>query len=126
MQKHFTKEACPVAGPYSQAISIPSGPLLFVSGQIPADASGTLVTGSIGELTAACCKNIEAILKEAGSALDKVVKTNVFLADMSSFAEMNETYAKYFPHAPARSCVAVKQLPKGVQVEIECIALGAK
>jgi 2-iminobutanoate/2-iminopropanoate deaminase len=81
------------------------------------------VTGSIAAQTAACCENIKAILAEAGSELSKVVKCTVFLNDMANFAEMNGTYEKYFEHRPARSCVAVKELPKGVPVEIECIAL---
>ncbi|KNG90294.1 putative translation initiation inhibitor [Aspergillus nomiae NRRL 13137] len=85
---------------------------IFVSGQIPADASGNLVTGNIGELTQACCNNIKAIVEAAGSSVNKIVKVN-----------MNATYEKFFTHKPARSCVAVAQLPKGVPVEIECIAL---
>jgi 2-iminobutanoate/2-iminopropanoate deaminase len=81
------------------------------------------VTGSIAVQTAACCENIQAILAEAGSEISKVVKVNVFLDSMDNFAEMNGTYEKFFAHRPARSCVAVKTLPKGVPVEIECIAL---
>ncbi|OGM43223.1 translation initiation inhibitor [Aspergillus bombycis] len=96
---------------------------IFVSGQIPADASGNLVTGSIGDLTQACCNNIKAIVEAAGSSVNKIVKVNVFLTDMANFAEMNATYEKFFTHKPARSCVAVAQLPKSVLVEIECIAL---
>jgi 2-iminobutanoate/2-iminopropanoate deaminase len=69
-----------------------------------------------------CCENIVAILKEAGVGIERVVKCNVFLTDMANFAEMNGVYEKYFAHKPARSCVAVHQLPKGVPVEIECIA----
>ncbi|EPS30898.1 Protein mmf1 [Penicillium oxalicum] len=115
------KDACPPAGPYSQAIR--ANGQIFVSGQIPADSTGTLVQGNIGELTQACCNNIDAILKAAGSEVSKIVKVNVFLTDMANFAEMNATYEKFFVHKPARSCVAVHQLPKGVPVEIECIAL---
>ena len=81
------------------------------------------MSGSIAVQTAACCENIKAILAEAGSDLSKVVKCTVFLSDMASFAEMNGTYERYFPHRPARSCVAVRELPKNVPVEIECIAL---
>lgn len=81
------------------------------------------MTGSIAVQTAACCENIKAILAEAGSDITKVVKVNVFLDDMANFAEMNGTYEKYFEHRPARSCVAVRTLPKGVPVEIECTAL---
>lgn len=96
---------------------------MYCSGQIPADSQGNLIEGSITEKTAQCFKNVQAILAAAGSSCDKIVKVNVFLADMSSFAEMNSEYAKWVPHKPARSCVAVKQLPLGVEVEIECIAL---
>ncbi|KAJ5876133.1 YjgF/Yer057p/UK114 family [Penicillium soppii] len=115
------KDACPPAGPYSQAIR--ANGQIFVSGQIPADASATLIEGTIGEKTQICCNNIEAILTAAGSSVSKIVKVNVFLTDMANFAEMNATYEKFFVHKPARSCVAVHQLPKGVPVEIECIAL---
>ncbi|USP76219.1 hypothetical protein yc1106_03493 [Curvularia clavata] len=115
-----TANACPPAGPYSQAII--AGPSIFVSGQIPADTKGNLIEGSIADKTKMCCENIKGILTEAGVGLDKVVKVNVFLDDMAHFAEMNSVFEKYFAHKPARSCVAVKQLPKGVPVEIECIA----
>ncbi|KAF2465296.1 YjgF-like protein [Lindgomyces ingoldianus] len=124
IKKVLTANACPPAGPYSQAII--AGPHIFVSGQIPADKDGKLVEGSIGEKTAVCCNNIIAILQEAGSDISRVVKVNVFLDDMGNFGEMNATYEKVFAHKPARSCVAVKQLPKGVPVEIECIALAGK
>ncbi|GLI79866.1 hypothetical protein PoHVEF18_008208 [Penicillium ochrochloron] len=121
MSSITAKDACPPAGPYSQAIR--ANGTIFVSGQIPADSTGTLVTGTIGEQTQACCNNIQAILTAAGSEVSKIVKVNVFLTDMANFAEMNATYEKFFVHKPARSCVAVHQLPKGVPVEIECIAL---
>ncbi|KAF2119617.1 Endoribonuclease L-PSP/chorismate mutase-like protein [Lophiotrema nucula] len=124
MKKVFTAEACPPAGPYTQAII--AGPTIYVSGQIPADKEGKLVEGSIADKTAACCNNIIAILKEAGSDISRVVKVNVFLDDMANFGDMNGVYEKFFTHKPARSCVAVKQLPKGVPVEIECIALAGK
>ncbi|KAA6415603.1 MAG: hypothetical protein FRX48_00319 [Lasallia pustulata] len=117
----FTKDACPPAGPYSQAIRTPTQ--LYCSGQIPADSSGTLITGSITDKTRACITNLQAILSAGGSSIGKVVKVNVFLVDMADFAEMNAEYEKWFGHRPARSCVAVHQLPKGVSVEIECIAL---
>jgi 2-iminobutanoate/2-iminopropanoate deaminase len=97
--------------------------LIFVSGQIPAQPSGELIQGSMGEKTSACIRALKAILEEAGSSLDKVVKVQVFLTDMKDFAEMNEEYGKWFTTKPARSCVAVHQLPKGVNVEIECIAV---
>lgn len=115
-----SKEAMPPAGPYSHAVI--AGPNIFVSGCIPADSTGALVTGSIAEQTAACCANIKAILEAAGVGIERVVKVNVFLTDMKNFAEMNGVYAEWFAHKPARSCVAVKELPKGVPVEIECVA----
>ncbi|KAK3394825.1 Endoribonuclease L-PSP-domain-containing protein [Podospora didyma] len=117
----FTKNAAPPAGPYSQAIKTPNA--IYCSGQIPCDAAGNLVEGTIQEKTAACIANLKAVLEEAGSSIEKVVKVNIFLTDMANFANMNEEYAKWFVHKPARSCVAVKQLPKAVDVEIECIAL---
>ncbi|KAF1954918.1 YjgF-like protein [Byssothecium circinans] len=120
LKKVATANAFPTVGPYSQAIAV--GPQLYVSGQMPGDKNGNLVEGSIAEKTRACCANIDAILKEAGTEVGRVVKVVVFLDDMANFAEMNGEYEKYFTHKPARSCVAVKQLPKGVPVEIECIA----
>ncbi|KAF2707970.1 YjgF-like protein [Pleomassaria siparia CBS 279.74] len=124
INKVFTADACPPAGPYTQAII--AGTQIYVSGQIPADKEGNLIEGSIADKTASCCNNIIAILKEAGSDITRVVKVNVFLDDMANFAEMNGVYEKFFAHKPARSCVAVKQLPKGVPVEIECIAFKGK
>ncbi|RMZ92035.1 hypothetical protein DV736_g708, partial [Chaetothyriales sp. CBS 134916] len=109
------------AAPYSQGIR--AAGLIFVSGQIPADESGKLVEGSITEVTRQCCKNVEAILKAGGSSIDKVVRVGVFLADMEYFAEMNKEYEQWFAHKPARACVAVRELPKSVKVEIEAIAL---
>ncbi|KAI2614522.1 Endoribonuclease L-PSP-domain-containing protein [Hypoxylon fragiforme] len=117
----LAKDAAPPAGPYSHAIKTPTA--IYCSGQIPCDASGNLVEGTIGEKTAACISNLKAVLIAAGSSIERVVKVNVFLADMSLFADMNKEYEKWFTHKPARSCVAVKQLPKAVDVEIECIAL---
>ncbi|THV83544.1 hypothetical protein D6C84_05736 [Aureobasidium pullulans] len=108
-------------GPYSQAVQV--GQHIFVSGQIPADKNGNLVEGSIADKTKASCEGMKAILEEAGSSISKVIKTTVFLTDMKDFAEMNGMYEQYFSHKPARSCVAVKELPKGVPVEIEAIAL---
>ncbi|KAA8634852.1 hypothetical protein SMACR_08484 [Sordaria macrospora] len=117
----FSKDAAPPAGPYSHAIKTPTA--IYCSGQIPCDSEGNLVEGTIQEKTAACIKNLSAVLEAAGSSIEKVVKVNAFLTDMSNFAAMNEEYSKWFTHKPARSCVAVHQLPKGVDVEIECIAL---
>ncbi|KAL2839783.1 Endoribonuclease L-PSP-domain-containing protein [Aspergillus pseudodeflectus] len=117
----FSAEACPPVGPYSQAVK--ANGQIFLSGQIPADKNGNLVEGDIKTKTQACCDNIKAILDAAGSSVSKIIRVNVFLDDMANFAEMNEQYEKFFVHKPARSCVAVKQLPKGVPVEIECTAL---
>ncbi|KAF2156410.1 L-PSP endoribonuclease family protein-like protein [Myriangium duriaei CBS 260.36] len=121
MEKISTDKAMQPAAPYSQAIR--AAPFIFVSGQIPADASGKLTEGSIANKTKQCCESLKAILTEAGSGLEKVVKTTVFITDMQHFKEMNGVYAEYFTHKPARSCVAVKQLPLGVEVEIEAVAL---
>ena len=96
-----------------------------MSGQLPALRTGELPNDiSIGEKTRLCLRNLDAILKEAGSELSKVVKVVVFLTDMKNFGEVNVEYEKWFTeHKPARSCVAVHQLPKGVEIEIECVAL---
>jgi 2-iminobutanoate/2-iminopropanoate deaminase len=115
--------AAPAAiGPYSQAIRV--GDTLFTSGQIPIDpATGNLVDGAITEQTTQVFKNLQAVLAEAGSDFDSVVKTTVFLKSMGDFAAMNEVYAKYFAAAPpARSTVQVAALPKDSLVEIECVA----
>ncbi|OLN81412.1 2-iminobutanoate/2-iminopropanoate deaminase [Colletotrichum chlorophyti] len=117
----FTKNAPAPVGPYSQAIKTPTA--IYCSGQIPLNAEGTLVEGTITDKTKQCITNLKAVLVEAGSSIEKVVKVNIFLADMGSFAEMNGEYEKWFTHKPARSCVAVKTLPKNVDVEIEAIAL---
>lgn len=110
--------------PQSQAITTSTA--IYCSGQIPCTSAGeilTLSTSSIAEMTELCIKNLSAVLVAAGSSIEKVVKVTVFLTSMDSFAEMNGVYEKFFAHKPARSCVAVYQLPKGVPVEIECIAL---
>ena len=108
-------------GPYSQAIGC--GRLLFTSGQLPVNpADGTMPEG-IAAQAEWSCRNVGAILEAAGSGFDKVVKTTCFLADIADFAAFNEVYAKYFTSKPARSCVAVRELPKGVLCEIEAIAL---
>ena len=122
--KAISSSKAPAAiGPYSQAIDSGAG-LVFVSGQLPIDpATGAFPEGGIKEQTAQSIRNAKAILEEAGSGLDKVVKTTVFLADMDDFGAMNEVYSSYFTSPfPARSAVAVKDLPKGALVEIECIA----
>jgi len=120
--KTIQTNAAPAAiGPYSQAVV--SGNLLFTSGQIPLSAQDGQVTGSsITEQTEQVIKNLGAVLEAAGSSFEKVVKTTCFLADMGDFAAFNEVYAKYLTGKPARSTVAVKQLPKSVLVEIEAVA----
>lgn len=117
-----TPNAPAAIGPYSQAIR--SGNLLFVSGQIPLDpASGTLVSGPIADQTERVLENLGAILQAAGASFDRVVKTTVYLADMSEFAAMNEVYGRYFPApAPARATIQAARLPRDVRVEIDLIA----
>ena len=117
-----TTNAPAAIGPYSQAIKV--GELVFVSGQLPIDpATGAFAEGGIKELTRQSLTNMKAILEEAGTSMANVVKSTVFLADMNDFAAMNEVYAEFFAAPfPARSAVAVKTLPKGALVEIECIA----
>ena len=115
-----TKNAPGAIGPYSQGFV--TGNLIITSGQLPVDpASGTMPEG-IAAQAEQSCKNVGAILEAAGSGLDKVVKTTCFLADIADFAAFNEVYGKFFTSKPARSCVAVKALPKGVLCEIEAIA----
>ncbi|MBQ1897524.1 MAG: RidA family protein [Lachnospiraceae bacterium] len=120
--KYISTDKAPAAiGPYSQAIV--TGNLLFASGQIALDpATGAVKGETITEQTTTVCENIGEILKAAGTTYDKVVKTTCFLADIADFAAFNEVYAKYFTGKPARSCVAVKDLPKKVLCEIEIIA----
>ena len=121
MKKIFTEKAPAAIGPYSQAIR--TNGLVFTSGQIPLDpASGLVVAGGIEEQTRRVCENLKAVLEAAGSSLNRVVKTTCFLADMNDFAAFNAVYAEYFQEKPARSCVAVKTLPKNVLVEVEAIA----
>ena len=120
--KYISTDKAPAAiGPYSQAII--TGNLLFASGQIALDpATGNVKGENISEQTETVCTNIGEILKAAGTSYDKVVKTTCFLADIADFGAFNEVYGKYFTGKPARSCVAVKDLPKGVLCEIEIIA----
>jgi 2-iminobutanoate/2-iminopropanoate deaminase len=123
MRSPISTPAAPAAiGPYSQAIR--AGDFLFVSGQIPLDpATGTLVGNGIVEQTHRVLQNLDAILQAAGSSFAAVVKTTVYLADMSEFATMNEIYATYFPApAPARATVQAARLPRDVRVEIDVIA----
>lgn len=120
-EKVYTKNAPDAIGPYSQAVK--TGSLVFTSGQIAINpATGNVDAVTVEEQTEQVCKNLSAVLAEAGTSLDKVVKTVCFLADMNDFASFNEVYGKYFTSKPARSCVAVKTLPKNVLVEVETIA----
>lgn len=116
-----TQNAPVAIGPYSQAKEV--GKLIFTSGQIPLDSiTGEVVGTDITAQAEQSIKNVGEILKAAGTSYDKVIKTTCFLANMEDFTGFNEVYAKYFTEKPARSCVAVKTLPKGVLVEIEVIA----
>lgn len=108
-------------GPYSQGWT--AGDFVFTSGQIPVDPATGAAPEGIAAQAEQSCKNVAAILEAAGVTLESVVKTTCFLADMGDFGAFNEVYAKYFTSKPARSCVAVKELPKGVLCEIEAIAV---
>jgi 2-iminobutanoate/2-iminopropanoate deaminase len=121
MKALATKEAPQAIGPYSQGVD--AGPFVLVSGQIPLTPVGEPVVGGIAEQTDQCLKNLDSVLKAAGLSLKNVVKTTVFMTDLSQFPAMNEAYAKRFvaPY-PARATVQVSALPKGAQVEIEAIA----
>ncbi len=121
-----TKNAPQAIGPYSQAVS--AGGFVFASGQIPLDPqTSEFVAGGVAEQTEQVLRNLAAVLEAAGSSLDKVVKTTVFLADMTDFAAMNEVYGRHFKsEPPARATVAAAGLPRGARVEIEAIALIAE
>lgn len=116
-----TKNAPGAIGPYSQGFEVNG--FVYTSGQIPVDPATGEVPAGIAAQAEQSCKNVGAILEAAGAGFDKVLKTTCFLADMGDFAAFNEVYAKYFTSKPARSCVAVKALPKGVLCEIEAIAV---
>lgn len=121
IEKVSTQNAPAAIGPYSQAIKM--GEMVFTSGQIPLDPkTGTMVGENVTEQTEQVMKNLGAVLSAAGSGYEKAVKTTCFLVDMNDFAAFNAVYAKYFTTCPARSCVAVKTLPKGALVEVEVIA----
>ena len=121
MKKTETAQAPAAIGPYSQAMR--TGNLIFTSGQIPIDPrNGEITGGDIRSQAEQVMKNLGAILKASGAGYEDVVKTTCFLADMNDFAAFNEVYGKYFTHKPARSCVAVKTLPKNVLCEVEVIA----
>lgn len=124
MKQIISTDRAPKAiGPYSQAVK--ANGLLFVSGQIALNpSSGQMVEGNVAQQTERVLENLRAIVEAAGSSLDRVVKTTVYLADMGDFAAMNEVYARYFPNdPPARATVAAKDLPRNARVEIDLIAL---
>ena len=116
-----TSNAPAAIGPYSQAWAV--GDMVFASGQIPVDPATGIVPEGIAAQAEQSCKNALAIVAEAGMTAENVVKTTCFLAEIADFAAFNEVYAKYFTSKPARSCVAVKDIPKGVLCEIEVIAV---
>ena len=121
MEKIYTKNAPEALGPYTQAMKV--GNLVFTSGQIAINPETNAVEATdIDSQTEQVCKNLSAVLEAAGTSIDKAVKTTCFLADMGDFAAFNEVYGKYFTSKPARSCVAVKTLPKNVLCEVEVIA----
>lgn len=120
MERIETNLAPGAIGPYSQGYV--AGGFVFTSGQIPVDPESGEIPEGIAAQAERSCKNVQAILEAAGSCMEKVVKTTCFLADMNDFAAFNVVYAKYFTEKPARSCVAVKTLPKNVLCEIEAIA----
>ncbi|NMB18086.1 MAG: RidA family protein [Erysipelothrix sp.] len=122
MQKVNTTKAPAAIGPYSQAIVVNG--VIYTSGQIPLDpVSGDVVEGGIKEQTLQVMMNLKAVLEEANTSFENVFKTTCFLSNMDDFAAFNEIYGEYFTGKPARSCVAVKELPKGVLVEVEAIAV---
>ncbi len=121
MEKIYTKNAPDAIGPYSQAVKVNG--LVFTSGQIAINpATGNVEAETIEGQTEQVCTNLKNLLEASGSSLEKAVKTVCFLADMNDFSSFNEIYGKYFTEKPARSCVAVKTLPKNVLVEVEVIA----
>lgn len=121
MEKIYTKNAPDAIGPYSQAVKVNG--LVFTSGQIAINPqTGNVEATTIEEQTKQVCTNLKNVLEEAGTSLDKTVKTVCFLKNMEDFAAFNGVYGEYFTEKPARSCVAVKQLPKDVLVEVEVIA----
>ena len=121
MQKIYTKNAPEAIGPYSQAVKV--GNMIFTSGQIALTADGEFLDEDVKTQTRQVCENLKAVLNEAGAKIENVVKTTIFLSDINDFNDVNEVYGKYFSHKPARSTVAVKELPKGAKVEIERIAI---
>ena len=125
MKMIATDKAPAAIGPYSQAMQV--GNMVFTSGQIPLDpATGEIVGATISEQAERVMQNLAAVLEAAGASFESAVKTTCFLADMADFAAFNEVYGRYFTSKPARSCVAVKTLPKNVLVEVEVIAVTAE
>ena len=121
MEKIHTSNAPEAIGPYSQAIKV--GNMIFTSGQIALTPNGEFLDADVKTQTRQVCENLKAVLQAAGADISNVVKTTIFLADINDFGAVNEVYGEYFSHKPARSTVAVKDLPKGAKVEIECIAI---
>jgi 2-iminobutanoate/2-iminopropanoate deaminase len=121
MQKIYTKKAPEAIGPYSQAVKV--GNMVFTSGQIALTPEGEFLNTDIKTQTKQVCENLKAVLEAAGAKIENVVKTTIFLDDINNFTAVNEVYGEYFSHKPARSTVAVKELPKGAKVEIECVAV---
>lgn len=117
-----TNDAPPAVGPYSQAVK--AGEFIFCAGQIPLTSQGELVVGDIKAQTRQCLINLQAVLEAAGSSLNQVVKTTVYLSNMENFFEFNQAYAEFFAvDPPARAIVESPRLPKGAEVEIECVAV---
>ena len=121
MQKIYTKNAPEAIGPYSQAIKI--GNMIFTSGQIALTPEGEFLDADVKTQTKQVCENLKAVLESSGAKIENVVKTTIFLDDINNFTAVNEVYGEYFAHKPARSTVAVKELPKGAKIEIECVAV---
>ena len=121
MLKIYTEKAPAAIGPYSQGYAVNN--FIFTSGQIPVNPETNQIPDGISAQAENSCKNVGAILDAAGSCFEKVIKTTCYLADMDDFAAFNKVYETYFVSNPARSCVAVKELPKGVLCEIEAIAI---
>lgn len=117
----YTKNAPEAVGPYSQGVVLEN--LIFTSGQLPVDMStGELVKNDIKRETSLCLQNLNAVLNEEGTSLDKAIKLTIFITDMNDFPQINEAYAEFFQeHKPARSCVQVSRLPKDARIEIEAI-----
>ncbi|KAF4998328.1 hypothetical protein FGRMN_3208 [Fusarium graminum] len=120
MEPVFTPKAVTPIGPYTQAIK--ANGMIFLSGQIPADSQANLIEGTISEKTHKMCQNAKAVLEEAGSSLDRAVKVTVYFTNLDDMREMNEVYAQYFPHKPARSASESPKLPAGASMEMDIIA----